>query len=331
MTPLAMKIANQLTLPVTRRTFTNERVLSLIEGDIHCFEVSAIAKPIGDAMDASNVWPDVADMLDDLFLPSPITWIECVMGESRVAYILSRDDAWWYIDMAIESASVFGGPIAKFRQCSVLTNPERVEVIRNGDENPLDELLGQSYSAGFKSATASPEYLGYVGLQEKALADPDSYRRTAVDFIRGRHGMLELDASRLRGDIADKSSEMEMLRMAMTGIGFSVLAVDLINTPGVVGFRQHQPHRGLARKLASAGVGAYPLRAWNEVTVKTHTTFDGGEYVSGSTFRKCLHFVRSHRRQYRNGLGSVVRAHWRGDPALGIKRTRYRVTEGSPA
>jgi hypothetical protein len=35
--------------------------------------------------------------------------------------------------------------------------------------------------------------------------------------------------------------------------------------------------------------------------------------------------VRSHLRHYRDGKVTVIPAHWRGDPALGIKRTRYLV------
>jgi hypothetical protein len=108
------------------------------------------------------------------------------------------------------------------------------------------------------------------------------------------------------------------------GIAFCVLALELINTPGLIGLRQHDPHRGMAKRYAT--IGSYPLRGWSEVTLKHQTKVAGpAEQLSGTTYHKCLHFVRSHLRHYRNGNVSVIPAHWRGDPALGIKRTRYRM------
>jgi hypothetical protein len=110
------------------------------------------------------------------------------------------------------------------------------------------------------------------------------------------------------------------------GIAFVILALDLINTPGLVGLRQHDPHRGLARKLYAARSGSYPLRGWSEIVLKHQTRIaDETEHHTGATYHKCLHFVRSHLRHYRDGKVTVIPAHWRGDPALGIKRTRYLV------
>lgn len=104
----------------------------------------------------------------------------------------------------------------------------------------------------------------------------------------------------------------------------------IINSPRLIGRKQHMPHRGLERRLANAKglVGKFPLRAWTELKLSVAdigNRADGTEYEAHHTGEKCLHFCRSHLR-IRNGKLERVSAHWRGNPALGIKRTRYAVT-----
>jgi hypothetical protein len=104
----------------------------------------------------------------------------------------------------------------------------------------------------------------------------------------------------------------------------------MINTPRVIGRRTHMPHAGLQRKLAAArgSVGKFPLRAWTEIVLEVRPPdFEDGEargaWLSG---RKALHFVRCHLRIRRGKLvPELVTAHWRGDAALGIKQSRYRL------
>jgi hypothetical protein len=108
-----------------------------------------------------------------------------------------------------------------------------------------------------------------------------------------------------------------------------VALLAMINTPRVVGRRQHMPHAGLQKALARARqmVGKSPLRAWSEIVLEVtppdlHHDEDPRELrLSGA---KALHFVRAHLR-IRLGHLELVSSHWRGDPALGIKQTRYRV------
>lgn len=105
-------------------------------------------------------------------------------------------------------------------------------------------------------------------------------------------------------------------------------ALAIINTPRIIGRRQHMPHAGLQRKLAAARgmVGKFPLRAWTEIILEvTPPVIDDGEpHEARLTGGKALHFCRSHLR-VRRGQLELVKAHWRGDPALGIKRSRYSV------
>ena len=110
-----------------------------------------------------------------------------------------------------------------------------------------------------------------------------------------------------------------------TLIAYALLAI--INTPRIIGRKQHMPHRGLERALIrSLGAGRFPLHAWTEVVLSMKFREDGdGDHETHLTGQRCLHFCRAHLR-VRQGQLQFVRAHWRGDPALGMKRTRYRLT-----
>lgn len=102
----------------------------------------------------------------------------------------------------------------------------------------------------------------------------------------------------------------------------------LVNSPRTIGRRSHLPHAGLQRRLAAARgmVGKFPLQAWTEIVLdvgppRVEAASLGQTHLSG---RKALHFVRRHLRLV-GDLPIVVSPHWRGDPALGIRRSRYRV------
>ncbi|MFP5434220.1 MAG: hypothetical protein ACLGIM_14055 [Alphaproteobacteria bacterium] len=106
-------------------------------------------------------------------------------------------------------------------------------------------------------------------------------------------------------------------------------ALAIINTPRLIGRKQRMPHRGLERRLAAAKgmVGKFPLRAWTELKLSVAammTESDGTVHEAHYTGEKCLHFCRAHIR-VKNGRLEQVKAHWRGNPALGLKRTRYKV------
>lgn len=102
----------------------------------------------------------------------------------------------------------------------------------------------------------------------------------------------------------------------------------LINSPKIIGRRQIMPNAGLERRLTKGlGVGNFPLHAWTEI--KLHVTKpieidDGEPHEAHLTGRRALHFCRKHIR-IRFGKLEYVSAHWRGDPAIGIKQSRYAV------
>lgn len=102
-----------------------------------------------------------------------------------------------------------------------------------------------------------------------------------------------------------------------------------INTPRIVGRRQHMPHRGLERDLLRARpmVGKFPLHAWTEIKLEITPPCDVSDDPSIEahyTGARALHFCRSYCR-VRLGRLEVIRGHWKGDPSIGIRRSRYRV------
>lgn len=108
--------------------------------------------------------------------------------------------------------------------------------------------------------------------------------------------------------------------------------LSLINTPRIIGRRQHMPHAGLQRQIAKnkGMAGKFPLLAWTEIKLEvTPPIYDPHEHETRLSAGKALHFCRAHLR-VRLGQVELVSAHWRGDPALGIKQQRYAVVPPRP-
>ena len=150
----------------------------------------------------------------------------------------------------------------------------------------------------------------------------------------GSINFADLEQSRIRTNstLAAKYAdtwELEKWKVSITPRLACILA--FINTPRVIGRRQHMPHRGMQRRLTQArgGVGTFPLHAWTEIKLEVtppRDDSDEGPAEAHLTGRRALHFCRAHLR-IRNGQLERVRAHWRGDASLGIKQSRYRVTQ----
>jgi hypothetical protein len=116
------------------------------------------------------------------------------------------------------------------------------------------------------------------------------------------------------------------------GPSFTLALLAIINTPRIIEQRQHKPHAGLQRRIAASRgmVGKYPLQAWHEVllTVAPPRLDERTPHETHLTGEKALHFCRTHLR-LRLGMLELVASHWRGNPALGIKQTRYRLDRPS--
>lgn len=112
-------------------------------------------------------------------------------------------------------------------------------------------------------------------------------------------------------------------------VSMAIVFLAMINSPQVIGRKAHMNHSGFQKKLADAKglVGKYPLQAWTELLLEVKPPKDESglpERETMLTGERALHFVRAHLRIVNGKLGRVS-AHWRGNAALGIKRTRYSV------
>lgn len=123
---------------------------------------------------------------------------------------------------------------------------------------------------------------------------------------------------------------LDLINDAARAAGSLVGALAMINTPRIIGRRQHMPHRGLEKKLLKdrPNIGMFPLNAWTEIVLRVTPPRDVSNKSPSEahlTGEKALHFCRSHLR-IQHGKLVVVKGHWRGDASLGIKRSRYKVT-----
>ena len=122
--------------------------------------------------------------------------------------------------------------------------------------------------------------------------------------------------------------DMEEIQLVHWVMELTVILA-FINTPRIIGRRQHMPHCGLERHLlAQRGViGKFPLNAWTEIKLDITGPKDVSDKASVEahyTGERALHFCRSHLR-IRLGHLEIVRAHWRGDASLGIRQSRYKM------
>jgi hypothetical protein len=106
----------------------------------------------------------------------------------------------------------------------------------------------------------------------------------------------------------------------------------LINTPRVIGQTLHYPYQRIEREKLKKHklIGKFPLRAWTEIVLRVTTRPEDRStdepLEAHLTGDKCLHYCRTYLR-IRNGMLEYVEGHWRGNPALGMKRSRYRVAK----
>lgn len=130
------------------------------------------------------------------------------------------------------------------------------------------------------------------------------------------------------GDMSERAKLEKKLAEAVAALALPFLA--MINTPRIIGRTQHMPNRSLERRLTSSfGVGKFPLRAWTEIRLEVTPprVYDGEPVEAHLTGERAYHFCRQHLR-IRLGMLELVSAHWRGDPALGIKQSRYVLAMG---
>lgn len=178
-----------------------------------------------------------------------------------------------------------------------------------GRVGALIENIGENVAEVRWIQKAGKGRLQICGMNAFLLRGSDLFHRGAI-----------LDCHELKGtEVADVAAERTAWLMAMLAF---------INSPKIIGRQQHLPHAGLQRKLAAAKgvVGKWPLQAWHEIKLEVRPPKEAGDALHEAhlTGERAQHFVRAHLR-IRLGQLEFVSSHHRGNPALGIKQTKYRL------
>lgn len=144
-------------------------------------------------------------------------------------------------------------------------------------------------------------------------------------------GFLELDpdgehfSSGRKSAVTDHGPDYDMALGVLAAFVASSLL--LINAPRGVERQTSPPHKGLAREVRKAGLGEF--KPVHTIRLSARSGPVGESDSGGPASSKAFHFCRSHVRKLPTGEVTRVRAHWRGDPALGLRRGDYLVT-GAP-
>lgn len=173
---------------------------------------------------------------------------------------------------------------------------------------------------------------GRVGILLEELDDRIDAILFTSESLRGRRlGAVVTNGGvgRFIPDIAT-AKELEFdARTAERYLRYKFLFLVLINTPKIIGRRQFMPTASLEKKLTRGfGIGKFPLHAWTEIKLNVTKPIeidDGVPHEAHLTGRRALHFCRAHLR-IRMGRLEYVSSHWRGDPAIGIKQSRYKLS-----
>jgi len=287
MTPLAHRIAKEIVLPkADRNVYVAGSGLPNWVSEAHCFDVTEVLPLIKEI--AARFRSDGFDGRF-AFLPAEKTWIEFKTHYGGENDYESSSVAW-----ILEGLDGGEG----MRVCCV----SRSESKKYGQESFYFANKRQLQS---EDEQAAEPYWVYLN-QGSDFASEEEKRSAILEMAE--HGFY--------------SNLIDPFQV------FAALA--LINTPRLIGRKQNMPHRGLEKALARAKglVGKFPLRAWTELKLSVADIgrrADGTVHEAHYTGEKCLHFCRAHLR-VRNGRLERVTAHWRGNPALGIKQTRYAIT-----
>lgn len=287
MTPLARVIAKQNLEPRSRRPEGDECDLYKKMDDIHCFDVTQVLDLVEDLAWKIVIGETCIGELS--FLPARKTWIEW----SRTSNFPQPTH---YLPGL--HCSPVGRDCTQGTLLVGATGKDDVTVFEAQACGPLYNAWTGDFGLRLNSSERPQDYFGLTWAGKESIAKCET-------FTQGN----------ILHDDAKWYAAMLMASLA------------LINSPKVIGRRTHAPHRGLERDLIQrrAVVGRFPLRAWTEIILAVGpptAAADDAPDETHLTGNRCLHFVRRHVRVI-GGRVTYVREHWRGDAALGIKRSRY--------
>jgi hypothetical protein len=287
--------------------------LRAVMQEVKFFECTAVLPLITDLTRKTFMSYEEHDQVDQrlAFLPAPVTWIEFDMAHFEALPDPTRNIG----DFRKYSRWLSQGkPHTRHRIAWILIDHE---VTR----------LADIYVIGYEQPhiKGEPRMWGLHQLEDLPLVHSNLKPRRARKYWSAKPAPHDLE---LMCDEYEKpvASVMEFMHYA---------TLALINSPRVIGRQLYYPHmRAEREKLKKLKlVGKFPLHAWTEILLRVATR---PEDHSGDdpqeahlTGEKCLHYCRSFLR-IRNGMLEYVIGHWRGNPALGMRRSRYRLEKELP-
>lgn len=294
MSPLAKYVAE---LSVNNRPWwlgnKYDKMLAPFPNDVKCFELSQVSE-LADVLAAqAQASGNIAEAR--AFLPAPVTWIEhrgTYQGGSMVsAYLLVQRDAASASCVSIVGMDIKGGT-------AVVPLPLA----------PLP-LLGTSDPDGWAIESTLAQQALFSDNPLKVDMTGRSFADRTVKYD-GSH----TDWSQ---QLADEQSRAYWLYSALS----------LINSPNIIHKTEHKASAKLGKRLAGRDQKPFQLLPWHEIHLDVTTEREDGNGGERLTGPKALHFCRQYIR-IRLGKLERVRAHWRGDPSLGIAQGTYKVLQG---
>lgn len=168
---------------------------------------------------------------------------------------------------------------------------------------------------------------GNVGFLLKAGEDGIDFsvlsKRETLRSINGLSGKIIIS-----GDLfqvgANKGLDLTTRNtLAISGL-IIVAALLLINAPRGVDRKKVSSNYTLASQLKKLRRGPL-LQEGYTITLSTIPGDVSGRIGHVNQSPRMFHFCRSHVRNLSEGKTTVVKAHWRGDPSLGIKKGDYKL------
>lgn len=178
---------------------------------------------------------------------------------------------------------------------------------------------------------------GFLLVQNKGATAAEiykSYEYPSEWFSLNRTENLAFSYTPMPQTMSDAMKERKEFLARLDESNEAILALlSIINTPRIIGRRQHMPHRGFERDMVRAMnmVGKFPLHAWTEINLEVAPPKDmrrDPSIEAHYTGKRALHFCRAHLRISLGRL-QIVTSHWRGDGSLGIKQSRYKLIVGA--
>lgn len=260
---------------------------------VKCFEVSAVTDLSDMLAEQAQEKNSIAESL--AFLPAPATWIEYAIPAdgARGGYLLVQKTETSASCVSVYAADIKGGTY--FIPCPLADLP----------------LLDTSDADGFAlDSTLSQQELGREYLADQA----ERIIHDAGGVRKARWDASNVDWDKLLLDEQHRAYRLYAL-------------LSIINSPKIIDRSTNKPSSGLQKRLERKAGKSAGLLPWHEILLDVRPPPDPEQHDVGEarlTGPKAFHFCRSFLR-IRLGRLERVRAHWRGDPALGVSQASYRV------